>query len=147
MDDHGEIEEARCAECSGSVVVGRCQQCGKGLTPALKVLPPLRAPTALTIQERAVRLVREFKGPTVRDLLAGADPRASTLPSGVRSTLRAIEVGDYARADAELEGTLGKLIAGPGARKHERPWLLPALIWCWLTLLGLAFVLALRGGG
>lgn len=147
MDDHGESEETRCADCSGSVVGRRCQVCGKGVTQALRALPPLPARATLTIEQRAVRLVREFKGPTVRDLIAGADPQAATLPGGVRSTLRAIEVGDYAKADTELAGTLGKLLHGPGSRREERAWLLPLLIWCWLTLLGLAFVLALRGGG
>lgn len=93
-----------------------------------------------------IRLVREWKGPTVRDLVAAIERPESAVPSGARTALRAIEAGDLARADAALDATVGRILPGPGARKVTRDWWMLLLVWLWLTLLFVAVVLALGGG-
>lgn len=128
-------------------MAGSCSGCGPTQPAALRVLPPLRGAPAVADHGLNVRLVREYKGPTVRDLLAAVEPPDAVLPGAVRGALRAIESGALERADAELEAAVGRLLPGPGARGHQRDWVMPLLIWCWLSLLVLAFVLALRGGG
>ena len=147
MDSSDESETGSCGHCGGLFTGAACPSCGQQRTAGLRVLPPLRGRNAVSEHARAVRLVREFKGPTVRDLLAAVEPPNPTLPSGVRSALRAIESGALERADGELSSAIGRLLPGPGARGKTRDWVMPVLIWCWLSLLVLAFVLALRGGG
>lgn len=62
-----------------------------------------------------VQLRREFKGLTVRDLVAdlGLDEQ---LPGRVQSALEHIRRGDYRAADEALPGAFGQVLAGPGHR-------------------------------
>lgn len=90
-----------------------------------------------------VKLVREFKGPTVADLLR--DEYVARLPGRVWSALRHIEDGDFAAADAALPGQFAPILAGPGERLRTRRrrlgWLLAAV-----GALAVAAAWALRGG-
>lgn len=63
-----------------------------------------------------VRLLREWKGPTVADLLR--DEFAARLPGEVRSALLHIESGDLAAADAQLPGGFAPILPGPSARRR-----------------------------
>ena len=62
-----------------------------------------------------VQLRREFKGLTVRDLVAdlGLDEQ---LPGRVQSALDHIRRGDYRAADEALPGSFGQVLEGPGHR-------------------------------
>lgn len=80
-----------------------------------------------------VRLHREFKGLTVRDLLADAR-LADQLPGAVRSALAHIESGDLAAAERVLPGHFAPLLAGPFeavARRRRR-------LAVWITIVALA---------
>ena len=70
-----------------------------------------------------VRLRREYKGLTVRDLLAdqGLDDQ---LPGRVRSALAHLERGDLAAADRDLPGRFGAVLRGPGLWASRRRRLL-----------------------
>jgi hypothetical protein len=72
-----------------------------------------------------VRLRREYKGLTVRDLLAD-DGLDRQLPGRVLTALRHLERGDLAAADDVLPGRFGALLPGPGpwARRRRRLWVL-----------------------
>lgn len=65
-----------------------------------------------------VRLVREWKGPTVADLLR--DEFAARLPGEVRSALRHLEAGDLAAAEARLPGEFAAILPGPASRRRRR---------------------------
>jgi len=60
----------------------------------------------------AVRLLREFKGLTVADLLR--DDLADRLPGQVRSALSAMQHGDWRAAEQALPGAFAPLLPGPG---------------------------------
>ncbi|MGE3175640.1 MAG: hypothetical protein AB7O97_23660 [Planctomycetota bacterium] len=83
----------------------------------------LRSVAAAPAPERAlppgVRLRREYKGPTVRDLLAdqGLD---EVLPGQVRSALAHLERGDVAAAEAAMPGHFAAVLPGPGRRAADR---------------------------
>ncbi len=62
-----------------------------------------------------VRLLREFKGLRVEDLLADA-ALAAQLPGRARSALEHIQRGDFAAAEQALPGRFGAVIPGPGHR-------------------------------
>ena len=79
----------------------------------------------------AVRLVREFKGLTVADLLR--DELAARLPGQVRSALRHIERADFAAAERALPGEFAPVLRGPGHFRRERR--------LWFAFVGLAAVL------
>jgi hypothetical protein len=66
-----------------------------------------------------VRLRREYKGPTVRDLVAdrGLDEQ---LPGRVRSALEHLQRGDLAAAEAALPGHFGAVLEGPARRQRRR---------------------------
>jgi len=66
----------------------------------------------------AVRLCREWKGPTVADLLR--DEIVDRLPGQVRSALRHIERGDFAAASDALPGSFAAVLQGPGHRRRSR---------------------------
>lgn len=88
-----------------------------------------------------VRLVREFKGLTVADLLR--DELADRLPGQVRSALSAMEQGDWRTAERTLPGAFAPVLPGPGhAARSPRPRvLLLALIG---ALVGVAFAVWLQ---
>jgi hypothetical protein len=81
-----------------------------------------------------VRLVREWKGPTVRDVLAAQDATSERLPGRVHAVAERARAGDYAGAERRLDATLAALLPGPGARvrgpgawRRPGPWVLLAL--------------------
>lgn len=85
-----------------------------------------------------VRLVREFKGLTVDELLAD-EAIAELLPGRVRSALQHIERGDLRAAEEALPGQFGPVLPGPGHRKPRRRW---PLFWVgWVLLLVLSTAL------
>jgi len=65
-----------------------------------------------------VRLVREFKGPTVRGVLDLPDEAVDRMPAQLRRVLDAIQRGRVAEADDAMDGALGALHAGPGHRRR-----------------------------
>lgn len=84
----------------------------------------------------AVRLVREYKGPTVADLMRD-DALVAALPGRVRSVLQQLERGDFGSADAAMDATGGRILSGPFTpRRWRRRWL--------LAMLGAAAVAAAR---
>lgn len=83
-----------------------------------------------------VRLVREFKGLTVADLLR--DELVERLPGQVRSALHHAERGDWRAAEQALPGEFAPLLPGPG---HERGRLRPYAIA--LAVLGAALGVAI----
>jgi hypothetical protein len=66
-----------------------------------------------------VRLIREFKGPTVEDLLEEESVNSQKLPAQVRDVLHAIESGDYQTASSRLDESIGGLLRGPGFRRRS----------------------------
>lgn len=77
-----------------------------------------------------VRLLREFKGPTVRELTDDAD-LAVQLPGQVRSALQHLERGDLAAAEQALPGRFAAVLPGPGHRRaagRGRRWSLVLLL-------------------
>jgi hypothetical protein len=84
--------------------------------------PRLRAvdgPVHGSVPPPAVRLVREFKGLTVADLLR--DELVERLPGQVRSALHHAERGDWRAAEQALPGEFAPLLVG-------------ALLGVWLAL-------------
>jgi hypothetical protein len=94
----------------------------------------VRGPLAGTTEPPpCIRLVREWKGLTVADLLR--DEIVDRLPGQVRSALQNIERGDYAAADRAMPGDAAPILVGPGHRGEAR--------WWWVCLIGaLAALLA-----
>ncbi len=85
----------------------------------LRLLPAGSSETAPT-NPPEVRLIREFKGPTVEDLLEDEADKTAKLPAQVREVLHAIESGDYRRASSSLDESIGGLLQGPGFRRRSR---------------------------
>lgn len=83
-----------------------------------------------------VRLLREYKGPTVSDL--ERDDVADRLPGRVTSALVHLEHGDLAAAEGELPGQFAPILPGP--RRTLTWW---GRCWRWLAL---ALVLLLAIG-
>ena len=79
----------------------------------LRLLPPSDSRTDSAAAPE-VRLIREFKGPTVEDLLEDDGEHNKSLPAQVRDVLHAIESGDYRRASSSLDDSIGGLLRGPG---------------------------------
>ena len=78
-----------------------------------------------SVARPSVRLVREWKGLTVADLLR--DEILQRLPGQARAVQRHIERGDYAAAERELPGDVARLLPWPG-RERARGRLLVALV-------------------
>lgn len=74
----------------------------------------------------AVRLLREWKGPTVADLLS--DELAQRLPGQMWSVLQQLERGDLAGAERRLPGQFAPLLPGPGHHRAERRWLVATVV-------------------
>ncbi len=66
-----------------------------------------------------VRLIREFKGPTVEDLLMDDGEAVGRLPGQVWEVADAIDAGDYGPASDRLDDTIGALLCGPGFRRRR----------------------------
>ena len=103
--DRGDLEPTGDASGSGTSTRLRCLS-GAGATP-----PDLEADVA--------RLLREFKGLRVQDLVRDSE-LTRQLPGRVQSALREIDAGDYAAADALLPGEHGVVLAGPGHNRIAR---------------------------
>lgn len=101
--------------------------------PAVPWGEPLRGEGAVVAA--GVRLRREFKGLTVRDLLAdqGLDEQ---LPGRVASALENIRRCDYAAAERDLPGDFGKVLEGPNRRCARRRFAR------WIVLCALAIAVA-----
>lgn len=91
---------------------------GHGGASASHNLRAVGGPLAADEPPPAVRLVREFKGLMVADVLR--DELAARLPGQVRSALRHLECGDLAAADRALPGEFAPLLPGPGHHRRER---------------------------
>ena len=78
-----------------------------------------------------VDLVREYKGPTVEQVLAASEAVSDLLPGRVATMERAIETDDLKSADERIDQTLGLLLAGPGNRPVRRAW---GSLWVWCGL-------------
>lgn len=94
---------------------------------------PLRGDGA--VAEAEVKLRREFKGLTVRDLLAdqGLDEQ---LPGRVQSALDSIRRGDWKSAERALPGAFGNVLEGPGRKSRRRR------VARWIVLCALAAAIA-----
>jgi hypothetical protein len=66
-----------------------------------------------------VRLLREWKGLTVADLLR--DEIVERLPGQLRSALQHLERRDFAAAERAVPGEFAPLLPGPGAARTGRP--------------------------
>jgi hypothetical protein len=91
-----------------------------------------------------LRLVREYKGPTVRTLLSAPPAAVARFPGRVCSVLEAIDRGDLADAERRLD-TSFNVVPGPG-HAPRTPW---RVLWPWLLGLwgfaALATAVALTG--
>ena len=95
----------------------------RGGTRLRAVAGPLDAPEP----RPAVRLVREFKGPTVADLVR--DEYADRLPGRVRTAQHHLERGELASAERALPGSFVPVLEGPGhARARLRRTLVAAVL-------------------
>ncbi|MEM7205906.1 MAG: hypothetical protein AAF628_36970 [Planctomycetota bacterium] len=84
----------------------------------LRLVPGLPEPVA-TRPAVDVRLIREFKGPTVGDLLAAEPNALDLLPGVVRTMQDSVEAGDLAEAERRLGTALGLVLPGPGERRRR----------------------------
>ena len=66
----------------------------------------------------AVRLLREFKGLTVADLLR--DDLVERLPGQVRTALHHAARGDWRAAERAMPGDFAPVLPGPGHRRRAR---------------------------
>ena len=87
-----------------------------------------QAAAALPGSEPALRLVREYKGPTVSALLHASPTTVSQLPGRVCNVLEAIVRGDLEGAERRLDAALN-VLRGPGSAPRSTlrilgPWLL-----------------------
>jgi hypothetical protein len=76
----------------------------------------------------AVRLVREYKGLTVADLLR--DEILDRLPGQARAALHHLQRGDLAAAERALPGEFAEVLRGPGAGRRLA---LSRLLWFLVT--------------
>lgn len=90
--------------------------------PALRGLEP---------QPAQVRLVREYKGPTVEAVLDAADGTVDRLPVRLRQMLDAVQRERLGEADEILDQALGTVHQGPGHRRRRR-----APVWVQAGLFG-----------
>ena len=139
MGESGEL----CPECGQAHQGQECEHRGSD-SGKLRVLPGLghedRA-TDDTGHDR-VRVVREFKGTTVDDLVEGS--HSDRLPGQVRPVLKAIEAGDLEAANRRLDVAMGSLLRGPGyARRDELLVVLPVLLSLLLSLVAATLLIFL----
>ena len=83
--------------------------------------------------------MREYKGPTVDDVLAAETNQLDYLPGRVQSMEDSVRQGDFRGAEEHLQRAVGLLLRGPGHRRSRLQGLmLPTMLWMWFaTLLGL----------
>ena len=135
MGDRDESKNPRCPNCGAVYRQGECPSCGERTASEPAQLVALPPQVGSSGPPREVQLVREIKGPTVRDLMQASDAVLQQLPGQVRAMEQAVSAGDLAQADQHMDHALGTLHAGPGYRRRRLlSW--PFLLWLWL--LGLA---------
>ena len=133
MADRGETR-SHCPRCGTRRQEGDCPVCGsEAPSPPgpLVALPPGEGSPA---RPSAVKLVREIKGPTVKDLMSAPDEVLEQLPGEVRAMADALSQGDLAEADLAMDRALGSLLRGPGYGKRSPSRSFLVLVW----FLGLA---------
>ena len=89
-----------------------------------------------------MRLVREYKGPTVRDVLLAKESDLARLPARVAALERAVQRGDYAAADAAADGALDGLVQAVRVPRHRPRWLLTIGLVAWIAITVLLIALA-----
>ncbi len=134
---------ARSTTDTRAMTAGRDRSDGTGPEPPPGALRALPGDALATDDLPPVRLVREFKGPTVADLLR--DEFAAQLPGRAWSALRRLEVGDFAAAEAALPGEFAPILPGPGGRSRRRRWRVLAVV-AVLAFAAAAVLSALSGG-
>lgn len=139
MADRGEGREAgTCPACAGA----GCRRCsGRGSLLQLHTggVVPGAPPTPVP-----VRLVREFKGPTLDGLLDLEEHEVARLPQRLEEVLEAVEDGALAAADDALDRALAPLHRGPG---HHRPGRLFRWMCIWFLVLLGALLAVVVGAG
>ena len=140
MADRGETRD-HCPRCGTARHGGPCTVCGaRAAAPPgpLVALPPGQGSPP---GPSAVKLVREMKGPTVKDLMAAPDDVLEQLPGEVRAMADALNQGDLAEADLAMDRALGSLLRGPGysRRRPSLSWSFLALVWFLGLAAGLLF--------
>lgn len=110
----------RCPRCGEAGKDERCPQCGREPGAAgLRLLPPPASADPDPEPVPGTRLIREFKGPTVEDLIDGSARRSEELPGQVQRVLAALESGDLPGAEAALDESLGSVLHGPGFARRQ----------------------------
>ncbi len=127
-----------CPRCGAAAEAGACRQCGRRLGAIeLKVVSQDGAgPAPEEAEPPEVDLIREYKGPTVDELLAAPPGVLDLLPGQVRSMEDALQASDLGEADRRMDRALGLLLRGPGHRTGRRPGMVvPMLLWLWFGVL------------
>jgi hypothetical protein len=115
-----------------------CPQCGR--LGCAGCAPPVAAPEFRVLRgggepvAAPVRLVREFKGPNVRDVLLADPEELDLLPGRVRAMEQAIDGADLAEAERRLDRALGSLLAGPAPRRSDARRALAHAAWLLLIV-------------
>jgi hypothetical protein len=127
-----------CPRCGGETQGGGCRRCDPGLGAIeLRVVGgggPPASPDEIVPPE--VDLVREYKGPTVNEVLAAPPGVLDLLPGQVRSMEQAIGDSDLGEADRQMDRALGLLLRGPGHRASRRSTgVVPMVLWLWFAVL------------
>jgi hypothetical protein len=103
-----------CGSCGSELQAGACPACAAGTR--LRRLPPLSGIVVPDSAALRVRLVREYKGPTVKDLLSAGERATALLPGCVRVAEKAILARDLEAAEGALDQAVARVLPGPGRR-------------------------------
>jgi len=124
--------DSGCPYCGGEAD-RPCSHCGGSGSTVLRVVARSQRPQPDDASGR-VRLLREYKGPTVQELMASPEPAADLLPGRVHSTPPAISQG--APGFAAPGSEMATVLRGPGfGRRRTISLILPAILWLWFGLL------------
>ena len=125
-------ETWNCPRCGSVNDAAVCSSCGQAnAPPRLRLLTTPRTSSAeVRRREPAdVRLVREYKGPTARQLEEASDDAVALLPGRVLSVDAAVRAGDLEEANRRMDDALGMLISGPGSRPRRSVDRLALALW------------------
>lgn len=131
-----------CPGCGATHGARECPRCA-ALQRGMRVLAGSVAESSMaSAPGRHARLIREFKGPALHDLLD--DPvELALMPGRVQRALDAIERGDLREADDRLDAAIGAVLEGPGfGRRGEWHMLLPVLL-CLFAVLAVTTLVVL----